>query len=246
MKHFFSRIFLALLLPFFSLFAHAQQASTSGPAPAVSAPAHLAPGFSALPRGAKLTMMPVDVELFLLTMGGVPEPRADWTLAARNHLTHHLRESAKSFDVRISEADEADADEWSEINTLHAAVASAIASHHTGMSTLRLPTKEGKLDWSLAEAVAPIREKTQADYALFVWVRDSYASDERKAAMVMMAMLGVGLIGGIQQGYASLVDLNTGQVVWFSRLISATGDLREREAAGKSVSSLLSGFPVPR
>ena len=77
------------------------------------------------------------------------------------------------------------------MNTLHAAVARAIDMHHFGQ--LALPTKEGKLDWSLAEAVAPVKKASGADYALFSWIRDSYASAERKAAMIGMALLGVGL-----------------------------------------------------
>jgi hypothetical protein len=51
---------------------------------------------------------------------------------------------------------------------------------------------------------------------------------------------------GIQNGYASLVDLRTGQVVWFNRLISATGDLREAVPAAATVESLMAGFPAVR
>ncbi|HWK83320.1 MAG TPA: hypothetical protein VNS61_06240, partial [Caldimonas sp.] len=61
--------------------------------------------------------------------------------------------------------------------------------------------------------------------------------------MVAMALLGVGLRGGTQTGYASLVDLQTGRVLWFNRLARARGDLREGEAAAESIDSLLSGFP---
>ena len=49
---------------------------------------------------------------------------------------------------------------------------------------------------------------------------------------------------GIQSGYASLVDLNTGRVVWFNQIASATGDLREATPAAASVDTLLNGFPA--
>jgi len=81
---------------------------------------------------------------------------------------------------------------------------------------------------------------------VFTWVRDSYASAERKAAMVAMAILGVGLAGGSQVGYASLVDLETGRVLWFNRLARASGDLREEKAASESLDALLFGFPGTR
>jgi hypothetical protein len=78
---------------------------------------------------------------------------------------------------------------------------------------------------------------------LFTWMRDSYASGERKAMMVGLALLGVGLSGGVQVGYATLVDLETGQVLWFNQLVSASGDVREEKPAADAVNSLLTGFP---
>jgi hypothetical protein len=106
-----------------------------------------------------------------------------------------------------------------------------------------LPTKEGKLDWSFGEAMLPLKQQTGSQYGLFVWVRDSYASAERKLAMVGLALLGVGLTGGAQVGYASLVDLSTGQIVWFNRLARGSGDLREAGEAVESIDALMTGFP---
>jgi hypothetical protein len=81
---------------------------------------------------------------------------------------------------------------------------------------------------------------------LFTWVRDSYASAERVAMMVGLALLGVGVGGGAQVGYASLVDLESGQVLWFNQLRRASGDLREAAKATESVEALLTGFPATR
>jgi hypothetical protein len=205
---------------------------------------NLATGFASLPKGAKVVLMPVDIELFSISGGGVAEPKADWTEMATKHFKAALVAKKKTLGLESIELSERDADEFEEINNLHGAVARAIALHHFGQ--LNLPTKGGKLDWSLGEAVYPIRQKTGADYAIFNWVRDSYASSERKAAMVMLALVGVGIGGGIQTGYSSLVDLNTGRIVWFSRLLRASGDLREPEPAAETVRALLETFPVSR
>ncbi|MBL8474309.1 MAG: hypothetical protein JNM98_21155 [Rhodocyclaceae bacterium] len=202
---------------------------------------HLAPGFSMLPAGAKVVLMPVDVELMSVSAGGVFEPRADWTAAAAGHLTQALLARGRAAKVEAAVVAAEDMDEFEEISALHAAVAQAISLHHFG--NLKLPTKGGKLDWSLGDAIAPVRERTGADYALFTWVRDSYASGERKAAMVFMALLGVGLVGGFQVGYASLVDLHSGQIVWFNSLFRMSGDLREAAPAAESVDTLLTEFP---
>lgn len=207
---------------------------------------NLAPGFEALSKQAKVVVMPVDIELFSMSAGGVLEPRADWTEAATRYFSDALAKKHKDLGLDGVALSSADAEEFGEINALHAAVAQAIALHHFGPGALHLPTKEGKLDWSLGEAIAPIQKKTGADYALFSWVRDSYASAERKAAMVAMALLGVGITGGVQVGYASLVDLKTGRVLWFNQLARMTGDLREPDEAIESVNALLARFPVAR
>jgi hypothetical protein len=109
---------------------------------------------------------------------------------------------------------------------------------------MELSTKGKALDWSLGDAVRPLKERTGADYALFTFVRDSYASGERKAAMVALALIGAVSLGGQQEGYASLVDLNTGRVVWFNQISRMSGDLREAQPAVETVETLLKDFPA--
>jgi hypothetical protein len=58
--------------------------------------------------------------------------------------------------------------------------------------------------------------------------------------MVVGALLGVGVPGGSQVGFASVVDLKTGDIVWFNRLIRPQGDLRTPEAAAETVKALVS------
>lgn len=208
---------------------------------------NLAPGFDALPKSAKIVVMPTDIELFIISAGGVPEPRADWTEAANKYFKAALLEKKKSLGAIAIDLKEKDADEFAEVNTLHAAVANAISAHHFGPAILNLPTKEGKLDWSLGDSVRRLKEKSGADYALFSWIRDSYASGERIAATILLAVVGIGIApGGLQQGYASLVDLNTGQIVWFNRLFRGSGDLREPEKATEVLNTLLANFPSPK
>ena len=83
-----------------------------------------------------------------------------------------------------------------------------------------------------------------ARYALFVFLRDSYATDGRKAMMALGLLLGVGISLGQQIGFASLVDLNDGRVVWFNLLNAQSGDLRDAASASKSVAKLLDGVPL--
>jgi len=214
--------------------------------PAAAQSKNRAPGFEALAKGATIVIMPADIELFELSAGGVLEPKADWTEAASRHFRAALDAKRTLLDMKSVVISEKDVDEIAEINALHAAVARAIALHHFGSSAFALPTKDGKLDWSMGEAVKPIKQKTGAEYAFFSWIRDSYTSGERAATMIFMALLGVGIGGGVQVGYASLVDLNTGQVLWFNRLIRPSGDLREAGKAAETLDALLENFPVTK
>lgn len=204
---------------------------------------NLAPGFTVLAKGTPLLVMQPDIELFSISGGGVVEPKADWTEQAHKHIHDALNRKTAALGLQRRDISEQDSDAFAEISALHAAVARSINLHHMSGGNLALPTKNGKLDWSLGDAVQPIRAKSGADYALFIWLRDSYASAERKVAIFALALLGVGVPGGMQTGYASLVDLRTGQVMWFNRLLRGTGDLREADSADETVSALLAAFP---
>ncbi len=206
---------------------------------------NLAPGFTDRPAASRLLILPVDMELYSISAGGIPEPKADWTESAVKNFKTGLDGRKKLLGADIVQLEEKDLDELAEINALHGAVAQSVFLHHM-LGVAKLPTKEGVLDWSMGDSVKLLKDKTGADYALFTWIRDSYASPERKAAIVMMALLGVGIPGGSQVGYASLVDLNTGRIVWFNDLRRASGDLREMGSAQETVETLLQGFPAAK
>jgi hypothetical protein len=207
---------------------------------AVSSP-KLAPGFTARPAASRLVIVPADMELYSISAGGVVEPRADWTEQAQKNLAAALARETDRLGPDTSQLTVAQMDDFAEVAALHRAVAGAISIHHFG--NLKLPTKSHRLDWSLGQAVAPLKAKTGADYALFTFLRDSYASKERKLTMLGMALIGAVMPGGEQNGYASLVDLNTGRVVWFSGLDRMWGDLRDGGSAKETVDALLKGFP---
>ena len=234
------RAVVAALLVGASAFATVAEAQTSR---------NLAPGFSTRAAASKLVLVPADMELFSISGGGVVEPRADWTEAALRHFRTAVLARKEIAGANTTELKDKDLDELGQLNALHGAVADAVFAHHM-MKMPALPTKNEALDWTLGEAVKPLRDRTNADYALFFWVRDSYASAERKAAMVGMMILGAAFgvaivpAGGQQIGYASLVDLQTGRIVWFNNLARASGDLRDEKAAQETVDALLQTFPL--
>ncbi len=217
--------------------------TVAAPAAQAAESKFLAPGFVHLQKDSSVVLMPIDVELFELSAGGVAEPKADWTASAHEHMKTALSGSTSRLGLKTLSMAEAEADEFAELIGLQAAVARSINLHHAVGGNWALPSKEGKLDWTFGDSMQALQAKTGARYGLFIWVRDSYASSARKAAMVGLALLGVGISGGIQIGHASLVDLQTGSVLWFNRLARGSGDLREPHSAHETISQLLTGFP---
>jgi hypothetical protein len=197
--------------------------------------------------GRAVVLMPIDIELSELQAGGMLEPKAEWTDAGRKFLTDAIDkklngQQAKLIvanpDLVLNEPQSIEA----KLIKLQEAVGTSIM-HHKMLAVAELPTKKNSFDWTLGPEAKALHDRYGSDYALFIWMRDSYTSAGRAAAIVVAAILGVGIQGGTQQGFASLVDLRTGDVVWFNRMFRGTGDLRNGTAAVVTADALLEKFP---
>lgn len=184
-----------------------------------------------------------DIELSELTAGGVDAPRADWTGSAIALTRKDIADTLAARGVRVVEADTGANARESQIVKLNSAVGQAILLH-LYYSPIKLPEKGDALDWTLGPGVKVLRDKYQGDYALFIHIRDSYSSTGRQALMGVSALLLIPVPGGLQSGFASLVDLRTGRIVWFNRVLSVNGDLRNADDARDTVGELLQGLPL--
>jgi hypothetical protein len=212
-----------------------------------------ASGFRAPEQGSRVLRMPADIEVSVLTAGGMLEPRADWTQAARRHVDAALDDllSARGETlVRYEEPDDYDATRrHDQVTKLHAAVGNAILIHKvnkgdTGVPLVPLPTVKDRFDYSLGPDPGGLAEHFVADYALFLFLRDTHESAGRTIAALGAAALGSSLALGQQAGFASLVDLRTGSLVWFNHLWDPSGNLRDGADAREAVQHLLSDFPL--
>lgn len=194
-----------------------------------------------------------DLELSLVTAGGLEEPRRAWSEAARQHYPVEVARWLERKGIRPLPAfdlpDDLPADSrLGQLVRLHEAVALSIAVYTRKGSYLA--TKGDRLDWTLGEGVAELREATGADYALFSYIRDSYTSEGRAALRVLGVLAGlatgqlVDIGGGRQVAVATLVDLRTGQVVWFNLMARQTGDLRTSQGTADTVDELLEDLPL--
>ena len=189
-----------------------------------------------------------DIELSEVMAGGMTEPRREWTSAARLLLPQAAREVLARQGIGMQPdyllpADAGPDDPRRQITLLSQAVSMSILQYSRSTGTGPLRNKHGRFDWSLGPGVSVLREATGADYALFTYVRDSYASGGRTAMRVAgMILLGGDIGGGMQVGVASLVDLRTGQVVWHNLLVDQAGDLRNLAGARETATDLLKGI----
>jgi len=261
----------------------------------------------ALPADKPVTiaLMRPDVSVGELQAGGLPQPNADWTAAAREQITRALRselsarnlnfvvmeEQAASFRVEQAAAVKAQcrareaamaaaastaddgipmpaADETpiagcdsiaarmpvdveaqvADYNALHSAVVAAILAHKYGLGAGKLPTKRDGFEYTLGPGTSRLGEISGANYGLFVLTNDQFSSDSRKAMQVMGALgciIGACVLvgGGVHVGYVSLVELATGNIVWFNLLRGSKGDVREEDGARGMVQAIMQGMP---
>ena len=226
-------------------------ASTAAPAAAQERTA-VRQGFT-LPANSGKTILVFRpaVSVGAQSTGGMFEPNGDWTDKARANIDAALAKRQAKLGNTIVQAPEAFGDQAravEEYNALFGAVARAVVSYQFFKGN-RLPTKkhdnkEGVFDWSLGDGVRNLPGAQSADYALFIYNKDAYGSTGRKL-LQMAALLGPGIAvkSGEHIGYAGLVDLKTGDVLWLNADASMGGDVRDAPGAEKRVGQLLEEFP---
>ena len=205
----------------------------------------------------KLLVLRPDVTVGSIATGGMVQPRADWTEQARASIVQALlaQQASRGGNVTVIEhrnqLSGVSEQELADVERLNFAVDQSIVLHkYLGDG---LPTKRGRgLDWTLGADAVRLGQKTGYDYALFLHAEDQVASGGRIALGILgLAGCFIGFcapnVGGQQQlDYASLVDLKTGEVVWFNVVAAGSqvpgikfGDLRTPAGAAQMVDRLL-------
>jgi len=183
--------------------------------------------------------------------GGMFEPNGDWTDQARKNIEAALTERQKNLGNRVIAAPDSYGDQAilvQEFSALFAAVSQSVIEYQFFTGN-RLPTKKHDnkahvFEWSLGNGVAALPGAKDADYALFIYNKDAYGSTGRKLLQIV-ALLGPGIAvkSGEHAGYAGLIDLKTGDLLWLNADGAMGGDVRTAEGAQKRVAELLEDFP---
>lgn len=182
--------------------------------------------------------------------GSLFEPNAEWTGQAKVNIQATLDKLQTKLGNTIVIAPEAygeDARAVEEHMALFAAVSQAVIEYQFFVGN-RLPTKkrdnkDGVFEWSLGPGVAELPGASNADYGLFLYNKDAYGSTGRKILQIFALMGGVGVQSGEHVGYAGLIDLKTGDILWLNADAAMGGDVREAAGSEKRVRQLLEDFP---
>lgn len=205
-------------------------------------------GFSAESlRGQKILLFRPSIWVGEQSTGGIGEPNADWTAQAREFLNAEVARRQGEFSNELIIEPDLVGDEarlFSEHRALFNSVANSVVTYQFFPGN-RLPTRKNKpFDWTLGEGTKAIAERTGARYGLFVRTEDQYGSFGRKMFQVLaIGLVGAGVSSGKHVGYAGLVDLHSGDLVWLNADEQMGGDVRTEEGMQKRVGQLLEDFP---
>lgn len=236
---------------FFALLAMCLAVFTSGTALAQEKSAIRAGFEFPADKSARILVLRPSIRVGEQSTGGGFEPRAEWTNQARTNIDRalgqlqgNLGNSIVAEPLVVGE----NAIQLNEFKSLFRAMAQSIIQYQFFVGN-RLPTKkkdnkEGVFDWTLGQDIRSLPGADSADYALFIVTDDHYGSTGRKMLQIAAALtVGVGVSSGLHAGYAGLVDLRTGDIVWINADNQMGGDVRTTDGALKRVSQLLEEFP---
>jgi hypothetical protein len=197
-------------------------------------------------------IVPSDVKQYKLTAGGVTEEMDEWEEATNEQLLKNVKRVMESSSrIKVTMIDEAPLDmRLKEFlrgqNGLYHAVAQSIILHtYTPCSIFK--HKMSNFDYSLGSEINEISDFVSADTLLFIGGKRTYWTGGRiflaACAMIAGAAVGVSVVPVPVPDWlaVSLVDSNTGDLVWFRYLgqpETAIGDLRETTVVEKSVDLL--------
>ncbi len=195
--------------------------------------------------GTRVLVVRPSVRLTMLTVAGNREAKGDWSREGADNIAAALSRAISDRDLspRLFDPNRVVSAQAIQVLKLNQAVGSSILDQEYGLT--RLATKQGRFDWSLGEGAQVLGATYDADLALFITCRGTYSSDARKLAMVAMAAMGQALPPGHQTVFASLVDLHTGKVVWFTTALAGfDADIRHPEGADRLAAALIKVAPL--
>ena len=202
----------------------------------------------------RVVVLSPEFRVFVQSAGGVREIEPDWTTKAQDSLTlaveRHLRHDPRfsvSAPVDPASAEEAD------LLREHVELFKIVAMNSTMLIRAGGKAWEEKkiqYDYTLGDGLALYADRANADYAFMI----GGAQVKQTGGSIFMQLALAGTLGVVMPGggtylMLALVDMRTGNIVWFNSLeggevFGMTGsDLRDEGTANEIVGKLFDQFP---
>jgi hypothetical protein len=194
-----------------------------------------------------VVLVPPDIEVREISAGGVTEKFEDWSRTANDLAHNSLTKQIASRNLfqllelpQIPAEARATLDEYAALYDVVAANAYVVGrSQDPAWSHMR-----ARPDYTLGPGLAPLADLVGADSALFLVGADYISSSGRQALVVLGLLMGVGLPLGPTFMTAGLVDIRTGDLLWFD-FDPTVGqrDLRKPADMDAIMENLFKNFP---
>ncbi len=202
---------------------------------------------AARPAPKKILLVPADVTVKEISAGGVTEEVPEWTETAQVNVNNALRKEASSNEAMELISLPALSDDERAMLAEHVALYDVVAGTALNVVNSPLPAwkhKRERFDYTLGPGLRFLKQKTDAEAALLVVGQDAVSSAGRKAAFVIGAALGVSIPMGYSFLSVGVVELKTGNIMWFDYDVSGGDkDLRQAADAQTMVRNLLEHYP---
>ena len=200
----------------------------------------------------RILFLPADIRLHELSAGGVAEKVDAWTEAASANATRVVNQIASTrHPFEIVESPELSAEEKAILEE-HIALYDTVAgsAYFARSSMFKAWQDRGKaFDYTLGPGLKALAERTNVDAALIVSGSDYISTGGRKAAMVMGALLGAvtGVVvmpgGGTSFVSVGVVDLRTGDLLWFGTDQSGSTNFQNEADLRNMIEGLFNTYP---
>jgi hypothetical protein len=192
-----------------------------------------------------IVVLPIDAEVSELAAGGMTEKRDDWTETVVAHLNAVVSQR-HAYRVALPWPEDRAAELKSELEDVQAAYRAITLNQFVHTYLPDAPPVEaarGPLIYHVGPLDA-LLDAQESDAALLLFVRDDYATAGRKGLVVLGAIAGIPVRGGVTISSAALATRD-GRLLWMNFFAAQKGDLRTREGAEKLVDALFTGALAP-
>jgi hypothetical protein len=207
---------------------------------------------SAQPMPRKLLLLPIDIRVHEISAGGVVEKVDAWTAAANanaNRSMHEIGGQRKLFDLTETPALSAsDKEVLDQHVALYELVANSADFSRSGPFQV-WHERARDFDYTLGPGLKDLAGRSDMEAAVIVIGSDYISSAGRKATMALgvlaAAFTGIAVIpqGGTAFVSVGVVELRTGNLLWFSTNRSQGNDLREQAQVRSVLERLFDEYP---